>query len=253
MSQKQTAERVQKVLARAGFGSRRHCEELIRQGRVTVNGQAVKLGQKADPERDRITVDGQPVQIEQAFTYVALYKPRDVLSAERDDSGRNQTVRDLVPLSGHLYPVGRLDLNSEGLILLTNDGELANVLTHPRYEHPKEYRVDVEGHPDDETLDRWRRGLFLDGRRTAPADVAVIGHKKDHTRLRVVLREGRKRQIRRIAAKLGHPVRRLVRVGIGPVQLGDLKPGEWRHLTGRELEKLRELKRRSKKSKPRKR
>lgn len=235
-------ERLQKILARAGFGSRRHCEELIRQGRVAVNGRAATLGQKADPERDRIAVDGRPARTDRRFTYIALHKPQGVLSAERDDSGRLTTVRDLVPLPGHLYPVGRLDLNSEGLILLTDDGELTNLLTHPRYEHTKEYRVDVEAHPEDETLKRWRRGIFLDGRRTAPADVSILSRRKDHTWLRVVMREGRKRHIRRIAAKLGHPVRRLIRVRIGPVQLGDLRPGQWRPLTQGEIEQLRQLK-----------
>ncbi len=244
----QDGERLQKVLARAGFGSRRGCEELIRQGRVFINGQVAELGQRADPERDQIMVDGQLVRARRSFTYIALYKPQGVLSAERDDSGRHRTVRDLVPLPGHLYPVGRLDLNSEGLILLTNDGELTNLLTHPRYEHPKEYRVDVEGHPTDKTLERWRRGVYLDDRRTAPAEVSVISRKKDHTQLRVVLREGRKRQIRRVATKLGHPVRRLVRVRIGPIQLGDLTPGQWRPLSDRELAQLQGLKHERKRS-----
>jgi len=242
-------ERLQKILARAGFGSRRSCEELIRQQRVVVNGKVAQLGQKADPKRDRITVDGQPVRVEASFTYVAVHKPRGILSAEQDESGHQRTVRDLLPQSGHLYPVGRLDLNSEGLILLTNDGELANLLTHPRYEHTKEYRVDVEGHPEDEVLQRWRQGLFLEDRRTAPAEVSVLSHEKDHTRLRVVLREGRKRQIRRVAAKLGHPVRRLMRVRIGPVHLGDLKPGQWRPLSEQELEQLRAIKKRQRPSK----
>lgn len=249
----QEGERLQKVMARAGFGSRRSCEELIRQGRVFVNGQVAELGQKADPDRDRITVDGKLVRARRSFTYIALYKPQGVLSAERDDSGRHRTVRDLVPLPGHLYPVGRLDLDSEGLILFTNDGELTNLLTHPRYEHPKEYHVDVEGHPTEKTLERWRRGVYLDDRRTAPAEVSVISRKKDHTQLRIVLREGRKRQIRRMATKLGHPVRRLVRVRIGPVQLGDLTPGQWRPLSDRELSQLQDLKHQRKRSSTHKR
>ena len=243
----QDGERLQKVLARAGFGSRRGCEELIREGRVFVNGRVAELGQRADPERDRITVDGKLVRVGHSFTYIALYKPQGVLSAERDDSG-NRTVRDLVPLPGRLYPVGRLDLDSEGLILLTNDGELTNLLTHPRYEHSKEYHVDVKGHPTEKTLERWRRGVYLDDRRTAPAEVSVINRKKDHTQLRVVLREGRKRQIRRAAMKLGHPVRRLVRVRIGPIQLGDLTPGQWRSLSDRELSQLQALKHKRKRS-----
>jgi pseudouridine synthase len=162
-------ERLQKILARAGFGSRRACEELIRQGRVAVDGKVAQIGQKADPDRDRITVDGKPVALKQGHTYVALHKPRGVLSDEGDGSGRLSTARDLVPLPGHLFPVGRLDLRSEGLILLTDDGALANRLTHPRYGHEKEYHALVEGEPDETTLKTWRRGVFLDGRRTAQA------------------------------------------------------------------------------------
>jgi len=232
-------ERLQKIMARAGFGSRRACEELIRQGRVAVNGQIAQLGQKADPDRDRITVDGRLVQENRVRTYVALHKPRGVLSDEGDGSGRLPTVRDLVSLPGHLYPVGRLDLRSEGLILLTNDGDLAYRLTHPRFGHEKEYRALVEGEPDEATLARWRRGVFLDGRRTAPAEVTVVGRESGGAWLRVVLREGRKRQIRRVAAMLGHPVRRLIRVRIGPLRLGGLKPGQWRKLTDAEVKAIR--------------
>jgi len=234
-------ERLQKILARAGFGSRRACEELIRQGRVAVNGHAAQLGQKADPDRGRITVDGKPVQVKIRHTYVALYKPRGVLSDEGDGTGRVSTARDLVGLPGHLFPVGRLDLRSEGLVLLTDDGELAHLLTHPRYEHAKEYHVCVAGRPSDKTLQKWRHGVFLDGRQTAPAEVSVLRRERDHTWLRVVLREGRKRQIRRVAAMLGHPVHRLVRVRIGPVRLGDLKPGRWRYLTRREQREIKRL------------
>jgi 23S rRNA pseudouridine2605 synthase len=232
-------ERLQKILARAGLGSRRACEDLIRQGRVAVDGRVAELGQKADPDRDRITVDGAPVQVKRRRTYVALHKPRGVLSDEGDGTGRLTTARDLVPLEGRLFPVGRLDLRSEGLILLTDDGGLANRLTHPRYEHDKEYHVYVEGCPDDDVLERWRKGVFLDGRRTAPADVSVLRREKRHTWLRVVLREGRKRQIRRVGAMLGHPVHRLIRVRIGPLHLGNLKAGQWRRLTDAEVKALR--------------
>jgi 23S rRNA pseudouridine2605 synthase len=249
----QEGERIQKVLARAGFGSRRGCEELIRQGRVVVNGEMAKLGQRIEPKRDRITVDGRLVQTDYTLNYVALNKPKGVLSAARDDTGRHRTVCDLVSLPGRLYPVGRLDLDSEGLILLTNDGELANFLTHPRYEHTKEYFVDVEGHPEEEALERWRRGIYLDDQRTAPAEVSILSHKKNYTRLRVVLREGRKRQIRRVAEKLGHPVRKLVRVRIGPIQLGNLKPGQWRPLSKGELVQLQNLRQQRKKPSTRKR
>ena len=232
-------ERLQKILARAGFGSRRACEELIRQGRVAVNGEVAQLGQRADPERDRITVDGEPIRLKREYTYIALHKPRGVLSDEGDGTGRLPTVRDLVDLPGHLFPVGRLDLRSEGLILLTDDGDLAFRLTHPRFGHEKEYHVLVEGRPSEETLRKWRRGVFLDGRRTARADVEVLRREEGRTWLRVVLREGRKRQIRRVAAMLGHPVHRLIRVRVGPVWLGNLPPGRWRRLTPAEVQALK--------------
>jgi 23S rRNA pseudouridine2605 synthase len=235
-------DRLQKILAYAGYGSRRACEELIRQGRVTVNGHVAQLGQKADPECDRISVDGQPVRVDRPYTYVIVYKPCGILSDEWDGDNRFPTVRELVPLPGHVYPVGRLDLRSEGLVLLTNDGDLANLLTHPRYEHTKEYRACVEGHPTGETLARWRKGVFLDNRRTVPAEISILSHEQKHTWLRIVLREGRKRQIRRVAAMLGHPVRRLIRVRIGPIQLGNLNPGEWRRLKEGEIKQLLEIK-----------
>ncbi|MBN1954718.1 MAG: rRNA pseudouridine synthase [Anaerolineae bacterium] len=231
-------DRLQKILARAGCGSRRACEELIRQGRVAVNGRQAKLGQKADPERDRITLDGRPVESDLQKVYVALHKPRGILSDKGDDSQQSGTVHDLVPLPTRLFSVGRLDLHSEGLILLTNDGELAHRLTHPRYEHEKEYRVYVEGRPGQKTLNRWRRGVFLDGKRTAPAQVKVLSEEKEHSWLCVVLREGRKRQIRRVAAMLGHPVQRLIRVRIGPIRLGELEPRQWRRLTPAEVAAL---------------
>jgi len=167
-------ERLQKILARAGLASRRHCEELIREGRVAVNGQVAQLGQKADPRRDRIVVDGRPVEVGLPRTYVALHKPLGVLSSEDDGSRDLTAARGLVSLPGRLFPVGRLDLQSEGLILLTDDGELANLLTHPRYEHTKEYHVQVEGHPDAETIERWQQGILLDEKRTAPARVSML-------------------------------------------------------------------------------
>ncbi len=233
-------ERLQKVMARAGIGSRRACEEIIRQGRVQVDGAIATLGQKVDPSRQRIVVDGQPLTASEALVYVAIYKPRGVLAVSQDDRGR-RTVRDLVPLSEHLFPVGRLDATSEGLMLLTNDGELANRLTHPRFRHEKIYRVLVRGKPADVTLDKWERGVYLDGRRTAPARVTRLKAEKDSTWLQIVLREGRKRQIRRVASSLGHPVLRLIRERIGPLQLGQLQPGQWRHLSNQEVRALRNI------------
>jgi pseudouridine synthase len=233
-------ERLQKVMARAGIGSRRACEEIIRQGRVKVDGKTATLGQKVDPSHQRIVVDGQPLTDSEAPVYVAINKPRGVLAVSQDDRGR-RTVRDLVPLPGHLFPVGRLDAPSEGLILLTNDGELANRLTHPRYRHEKVYRALVRGRPADVTLDKWERGVYLDGRRTAPARVTALKQEKNSTWLRVVLQEGRKRQIRRVAASLGHPILRLIRERIGPLHLGQLQPGQWRHLSNQEVRALRNI------------
>jgi 23S rRNA pseudouridine2605 synthase len=232
-------ERLQKTLSRAGFGSRRACEELIRAGRVTVNGQLAKLGDQVDPETDRILVDGRPIAPSEALTYIALYKPRGVVSAVTAPDPR-PTVRDLVGVPGRLYPVGRLDVDSEGLILLTNDGELANRLTHPRYGHEKEYRVLVARHPDEEQLEAWRRGVVLEeGYRTAPAEVRVESFSGKGTWLRVILREGRKRQIRETGSQIGLPVVKIIRVRIGTLQLGNLKPREWRYLSEAEVAALK--------------
>lgn len=245
-------ERLQKILAAAGYGSRRACETLICQGRVTLNGRLARLGDRADPAQDAICVDGVPIRVRPAHTYIALYKPAGVISTLSDERGR-RTVRDLVPLPGRLVPVGRLDADSEGLVLLTDDGALVNRLTHPRYRTTKEYHVLVAGYPGEATLSRWRHGVVLpdldarrhDGGLTAPAQVEVLRVEEEApsgeggTWLRVVMHEGRKRQIRRVAELLGHPVRRLIRVRIGPVHLGTLQPGQWRRLTEREIEALK--------------
>lgn len=231
-------ERIQKILARAGYGSRRGCEELIAAGRVRVDGIVAVLGQKADPDRQVITVDDEHVKVPERMVYLALNKPRGVLSDTEDARGR-KTVLDMVPHEGHLFAVGRLDLTSEGLVLLTNDGDLANRLLHPRYGHEREYRVRVAGRPSEDVLKAWSRGIMLDGVKTRPAQVKVLKTEGDDTWLQVVMQEGKKRQIRRIAAALGHPVRALVRVRIGPIALGRLAPGEWRALTPKEVEALR--------------
>lgn len=228
-------------MARAGLGSRRENEQVIAAGRVTVNGKPIKLGDKADPAVDQIAVDGRLIKADREQpTYILLNKPRGVISSLEDElqEGRT-TVRDLLPQAGHLYPVGRLDKPSEGLMLMTNDGQIAHRLTHPRYEHTKVYEVELEGAISDHALEQWRRGVILDGRITAPAPIEILERSKKHTRLRIVLREGRKRQIRRIAASYGHPVSRLVRVRIGPLELGDLPSGQWRYLTAQEVKQLR--------------
>jgi len=233
-------ERLQKILAQAGYGSRRACEVLIVAGRVSVNGQVAGLGSKADPATDRILVDRQAVKAAEKLEYIALYKPRGVVSAVTSPDPR-PTVRTLVSLPGTLYPVGRLDVDSEGLILLTNDGELANRLTHPRFGHEKEYRVLVARHPDAEQLATWRRGVVLEeGYRTAPADVRVENTKGKGTWVRIIMQEGRKRQIREVGSLLGLPVVKIVRVRIGSLHLGLLKAGQWRRLTAEEVKALRE-------------
>lgn len=235
-------ERLQKILARAGYGSRRANEELIQAGRVKVNGVKATLGMKADISRDTIMVDTTTIpKTEPERIYIALHKPRSVLS-DVDPNDDRLTVRDLVPVPGHLFAVGRLDYDSEGLILLTNDGELANRLTHPRYGHEKEYRVLVPQRPDEEQLVIWRRGVVLeDGYRTAPAQVSVESTAARGIWLRVILREGRKRQIREVGSRIGLPVIRIVRVRIGSLGIGNLKPKEWRNLTMEEVKKLREI------------
>lgn len=234
-------ERLQKLMAHAGFGSRRACEELIIAGRVRVNGKPAELGQKADPAVDKITVDGKPVLAVQEYIYIALNKPRFVVSAAESEPGdRRQTVRDLVPMDGHIYPVGRLDVDSEGLVLMTNDGDLTNKLTHPRYGHEKEYKVLVARQPDKEQLEAWRRGVVMeDGYKTQPVNVRVETTLGKGAWLRVILREGRKRQIREMGSRTGLPVVRIVRIRIGPLLLGPLKPKEWRYLTESEIASLK--------------
>ncbi len=242
---REPSERLQKVMASAGVASRRKSEELILQGRVTVNRKVVtELGTKVDPAHDEIRVDGERIEVEPRRIYIMLNKPRGVLSTMEDERGRS-ALGELVSLPTRLYPVGRLDATSEGLILLTDDGELANVLTHPRYEHDKEYLVLVNGHPSEKTLGAWQRGVLIDDKLTAPAQVSVVDSQRDSTLLRVQMHEGRKRQIRRVAALLGHPVRELRRVRLGPLHLGSLELGKWRYLTAKEVGELESLKRRA--------
>ncbi|MGD0612222.1 MAG: pseudouridine synthase [Anaerolineales bacterium] len=232
-------ERLQKILARSGYGSRRSCEEIISAGRVRVNGHPAGLGDKADASSDRITVDGRALRSAEELVYIALYKPRGVITAVSTPDERT-AVRELIPVAGTLYPVGRLDFDSEGLLLMTNDGDLANKLTHPRYAHEKEYRVLVAVHPDEEQLATWRRGIVLeDGYRTQPCEVYVESKYGKGAWLRVTLKEGRKRQIREMGARTGLPVVRIVRIRIGAVRLGNLKPRAWRYLTPEEIEALK--------------
>ncbi len=246
-------ERLQKVMAHAGVASRRTCEEMIQQGRVRVNGKVVsELGTKVDPTRDIVLVDGNPITGPEAPRYVVLYKPPGYLSAMEPEGGR-PCLTDLVQVPQRLYPVGRLDLESEGLMLLTNDGELAHRLTHPRYQHPKEYLVLIEGRPSTMALRKLRQGVDVADRMTAPAEVTIVegppaflARPEDSrpvptTWLHMVLREGRKREVRHMTAAVGHPTLRLIRIALGPLRLERLKPGQWRDVNGRELRALRRL------------
>jgi len=245
-----STERLQKVMASAGVGSRRACEELIRQGRVKVDGELATLGCKVDPRRQRIFVDGRLLRTAEKIVHVALHKPPGILSVMRDDRGR-PALQSLVDLPTRLYPVGRLDAESEGLVLLTNDGPLAHRLTHPRFGHRKSYLVHVQGHPAAQALDRLRKGVIIEGRRTRPAEVRRLDSPPAEfgpdptTRgqptawLYINLGEGRKRQIRHMGDEVGHPVLRLIRVAIGPLRLGGLESGQWRRLTIAEVKQLR--------------
>jgi 23S rRNA pseudouridine2605 synthase len=229
--------RLQKVLAEAGIGSRRVCEELIVRGKVTVDGDVAVIGRRVDPERDAIAVDGVPVPTRAGLVHYLLNKPRDVISTAQDPQGR-PTVVDLVPAEPRVYPVGRLDGDTEGLLLLTNDGDLTHRLTHPSFGVEKEYLAEVEGVPTRAALRQLREGVTLDDGLTAPARVALAPGGPGRSALTIVIHEGRNRQVRRMCEAIGHPVRRLVRSRIGPITDRDLAPGEWRTLTRAEVRSL---------------
>jgi 23S rRNA pseudouridine2605 synthase len=226
-------ERLQKVLARAGIGSRRACEELVAAERVTVNGAVAHLGQRVDPRVDAVAVDGVPVPVAPDLVYYLVNKPAGVVSTASDPQGRRRVV-DLVPSTPRVFPVGRLDFDTEGLIILTNDGDLANLLAHPSHGVAKEYLAEVEGVPGPGALRLLREGVELDDGRTAPATVG----QPSPGLLRIVIHEGRNRQVRRMCEAVGHPVRRLVRTRIGPVTDQSLRPGRWRRLEPGEVRAL---------------
>ena len=236
-------ERLQKLMAQGGLGSRRACENFIRQGRVRVNGVVARLGAKADPARDEVRVDGEPLRLRTASpVYVALNKPLNVLSSTTRHKGDERaTVRDLVKRPGHLFLIGRLDADSQGLVVLTNDGDLTHRLTHPRFQHTRTYRATLYGLPDFAALRKWERGIWLpeEESRTASCVVNVVRNSKGLAQVEIIMAEGRKRQIRRIATALGHPVRHLTRTHIGRLGLGDLRPGQWRELDEQELTLLK--------------
>ena len=232
-------ERLQKIIAQAGLASRREAEEWILQGRITVNGKRVtELGSRALAGRDTIRVDGRKLPAFERPTSILINKPRGYLSTCSDPEKR-PTVLDLIPqIRQRLYPVGRLDFNSEGLLILTNDGDLALAVTHPRNRCSKVYRVKVRGVPPEEALGRLRRGISLDGRKTSPAAVSRVRSEKN-TWLEVTVSEGRKHQIRRMFDQIGHPVVKLKRIAIGGIGDRGLAPGTWRHLTQEEILSLK--------------
>ncbi len=236
--------RLQKILSGAGVASRRAAERLMAEGRVTVNGETVReLGTRADPARDDIRVDGRAIKRETRRLYFVLNKPRGYVTTRSDPEGR-PTVLDLMPkLHDYVYPVGRLDYDSEGLLILTNDGDLAAALTHPSHEVAREYHARVRGVPDARVISHLARGIVLDGRKTAPAEVLLLasglGQHADQGLLSITLHEGRTRQVRRMCEAVGHPVVRLRRVRLGPLSARDLKPGMSRPLTAAELAALR--------------
>jgi 23S rRNA pseudouridine2605 synthase len=241
--------RLQKILSQAGIASRRAAEKLIVEGRVSVNGETVReLGTKADPADD-IRVDGRRVKAAERKRYILLYKPAGYVTT-RSDEKRRRTVLDLLNgVREYVYPVGRLDYDTEGLLLLTNDGDLAAQLTHPRHEVERTYEAKVAGMPDDDALERLRRGIPLDGKRTLPADATLLSrgpakagpHREGTAVVRLTIREGRNRQVRRMLEAVGHPVQSLKRTRIGSLSDRYLGPGDWRDLSDAEIRKLRDL------------
>jgi 23S rRNA pseudouridine2605 synthase len=231
-------ERLQRALARAGLGSRRTCEELIARGSVRVNGSVATLGDKIDPSRDRVVVDGVEVNLDPDVRYLKLNKPVGVLTTMRDQRGRPD-IRGFLPGEPRVFPVGRLDRETEGLLLLTNDGDLANRLLHPSFGIEKEYLAEVTGTPAPAHLRRLRSGIELEDGPARARSVRVVDARAGRGQLAIVMTEGRKREVRRILDAVGLPVARLVRVRVGPVRLGRLRPGEVRELAPQELLELR--------------
>ncbi len=234
-------ERIQKILSEAGVCSRRKAEELIRKGAVKIDGHPALIGQQVDPHQCRITVDDQPVYYssKREKHYIALNKPRGYVTTMSDERGR-KTVSELVSeLGTRVYPIGRLDMVSEGLLLLTDDGEFANMMMHPKFHITKRYRVTVDSAVTDEALSRLSSGVVIDGRMTAPAVINVVSTSPSRSVMEMTIREGRNRQIRKMCEAVGLHVKRLKRTAIGPLKLGMLQPGEYRELTRAELASLR--------------
>ncbi|WHE08076.1 pseudouridine synthase [Thermoanaerobacterium thermosaccharolyticum] len=234
-------ERLQKYLAECGIASRRKCEQLILDGKIKVNGTVIKnLGIKIDPDKDIVEYDGRVVAKVQHNIYIMLNKPTGFITTVKDQFGR-PSVLDIIKIKDRIYPVGRLDYNTSGLLLLTNDGDIANKLMHPKHEIDKVYIAKIRGIPDDKDLDRFRNGLLLDNRLTAKAKIEILKKINNDALVKIVIHEGRNRQIRRMCELIGHPVMTLKRIKIGDLELGNLKVGQWRYLTGEEVQYLKNL------------
>lgn len=237
-------ERLQKIIAHAGFASRREAETMIREGRVTVNGRVVtELGTKADPNRDHIKVDGKLITRAETHRYILLYKPKEVMSTVNDPEGRKTAVDLVKGVRERIYPVGRLDYQSEGLLLLTNDGDLAYKVSHPKHGSVKTYHVKVRGVPEERIIGKLERGITIEGKRTVPCEIERMkttgrGEDEGNSWYEVKLREGRNQQIRKMFKAVGHPVSKLRRVAIGPISDPRLTPGDWRELTKTEVKML---------------
>jgi 23S rRNA pseudouridine2605 synthase len=250
-------ERLQKIIAHAGVSSRREAEAMIREGRVTLNGRVVsELGTRADPDRDHIKVDGKLITKAEPHRYILLYKPKEVMTTVEDPQGRRTVIELVRGIRERIYPVGRLDFHSEGLVLLTNDGELAFKVSHPTHGSVKTYSVKVRGVPEERLVDKLRRGITIDGKRTLPCDIErmhTTGKRDDegNSWFEVKLREGRTQQIRKMFQAVGHPVSKLRRVAIGPISDPKLTPGVWRELTKQEVKMLETMKEPKKTAKPR--
>ena len=230
-------ERLQRALARAGFGSRRACEELIAAGRVSIGGREATLGDRVDPERDEVRVNGRLISVDPGLRYLALHKPRGVTTTMRDPHAERDLSR-FLPKGPRVFPVGRLDRDTEGLLLLMNDGELAHRLTHPSYAVEKEYLAEVDGAPSSRQLGRLKRGVDLDDGVARAVEARAAGGSRGRGAVRLVMVEGRKREVRRMLEAVGLPVRRLIRLRVGPVRLGRMRPGELRELEPEDVRAL---------------
>jgi 23S rRNA pseudouridine2605 synthase len=254
-------ERLQKIIAHAGFASRREAETMIREGKVTVNGKVItELGTRADAEHDHIKVNGKLITRAEEHRYILLYKPKEVMTTVDDPQGRKTVIQLVKGIRERIYPVGRLDFHSEGLILLTNDGDLAFKVSHPQHGSVKTYHVKVRGIPEDRLVEKLQRGITIDGKRTLPCEIARMkttgrstGRRDDegNSWFEVRLREGRTQQIRKMFQAVGHPVSKLRRVAIGPLSDPHLTPGDWRELTPREVKMLATMPEPAPKAKPR--